>query len=277
MRADGKRIKNVDPMYTVASYVMDKRYDAQNMIELDIPVSPMQDYINSKRNENIIISHLALILAAYVRTVAEFPALNRFIVNKKVYARNELAVGMVVLKPECEDGTMNKIYFEPEDDIFTVQKKLVNYIEVNRKSGPTNSTDKVAAALLRIPGLANIGVGIFKLMDRYGLLPRAIINASPFHTSMSISNLGSIRTNHIFHHCYNFGTTGVFITIGNQREVPRRQNNDIIFERCIPLGVVMDERICSGLYYSKAFHKMKSYLKNPSLLEGAPLCVQREI
>ena len=92
MRRDGKRLKNTDPMYTVAAYIMDKRVDSMNMVTIDIPVDSMQDYINTKRKEGINISHMALIIAAYLRTVSEFPELNRFVVNKKIYARNEIAV-----------------------------------------------------------------------------------------------------------------------------------------------------------------------------------------
>ena len=58
--------------------------------------------------------------------------------------------------------------------------------------------------------------------------------------------------------------------MGNLREVPKRQGGEIIFERSIPLGIVMDERICSGSYFAMAFRKMKKYLKNPELLETPP-------
>ena len=99
MRADGKRVKNADPMYTVAAHIMSKRTDAMNMITIDIPVEPMKEYINEKRKQGINISHMSVVLAAYIRTMKEFPELNRFVVNKKIYQRNEIAVGMVVLKP----------------------------------------------------------------------------------------------------------------------------------------------------------------------------------
>lgn len=39
MRADGKRLRNTDPMYTVAAYVMNKRVDSMNMVTLDIPMT----------------------------------------------------------------------------------------------------------------------------------------------------------------------------------------------------------------------------------------------
>lgn len=276
MRADGRRVKNANPMYTVAAYVMNQRNDAMNMIEEFIPVEPIQNYMRMRRGEGRPVSHLAVVMAAYIRTVAEYPELNRFVVNKRIYARNELAVGMVVLKPGETDGTMNKIYFELEDDVFTVQKRIDEYVAANRESGDTNSTDQLITILLKIPGLVNFGVGVFKLMDRYGLLPKSIIKASPFHTSLVITNLASIRTNHIYHHIYNFGTTSMIIAMGNLREIPTRTKNGVEFVRCMPLGVVMDERICTGSYYARAFAKMRKYLNDPTLLEGEPEVVRRE-
>ena len=109
MRADGRRLKKTDPMYKVAAYIMDKRVDAMNMTTIDIPYEPLQEYINKKRKEGINISHMALIIAAYLRTASQFPEVNRFVVNKKVYARNEFAIGMVVWKSwKDHNGTMAK-------------------------------------------------------------------------------------------------------------------------------------------------------------------------
>lgn len=271
MRADGKRLNNVEPMYEVACHIMNKRTDALNMITIDIPYDPMQKYLNEKRKQGVALSHMAILVAAYLRTVAKFPALNRFVVNNKTYTRNELAVAMVVLKAgEQEEGTMSKMYFNGDDTIFDVHKKITEYVETNREVPENNGTEKMIKILLSIPGLLRWGVRFFKVLDRYGLLPKAVIDMSPFHNSLCISNLISIRTNHIYHHCYDFGTTSIFITMGNLREVPKRKNGEIIFERSIPLGVVMDERICSGSYFAMAFRTMKKYLNNPELLEVPP-------
>lgn len=270
-RADGKRVRKADPMYTVVPYIMDKRYDAMNMTTVDIPVEPIQSYINAKRKEGIRLSHMSVITAAYLRTVYEFPLLNNFIVNKKIYKHNEFKVAMVVLKSlTTEQETMSKVQFELDDTIFEVNDKMNAYVENNQKESTQNNTDKMIKFLVSVPGLVNIGVGIFKLLDRYGLLPKFITDLSPFHASLTITNLASIRTNHIYHHIYQFGTTSVFIAMGNTREVPKRKGDEIVFEKCIPLGVVMDERICSGLYFAKAFRSLKRYLNDPSLLEEKP-------
>ena len=37
MRPDGIRVKNQDPMYELIPFFLPRRYDAQNMITIDIP------------------------------------------------------------------------------------------------------------------------------------------------------------------------------------------------------------------------------------------------
>ena len=60
------------------------------------------------------------------------------------------------------------------------------------------------------------------------------------------------------------------VALGNAREVAFREKGEIVFKTCLPLGVVMDERICSGHYFASAFQNMKRYFSNPSLLEMSP-------
>lgn len=277
MRADGKRVKNLDPMHTLMPYMMTKRVDSMNMITIDIPVEPIKEYINEKRKQGINISHMGVVLAAYVRTLKYFPELNYFVVNKKIYKRNEIAVGMVVLKPgDMGNGTMSKMYFTENDTIFEVNDIINKYVEENREAPENNGTEKIMKAILRVPGLVPFAVGFIKWCDKHGLLPKAILNMSPFHMSLGLTNLASIRTNHIYHHCYEFGTTSVFFAMGNTREVPKRKGGEIYFEKCMPIGVVMDERIASGSYFAMAFRKMSTYLRDPRLLETPPVETDEE-
>ena len=277
MRKDGRRIKTIDPMYKIIGQIMVDRNDAMNMIELTVQQDPIRKYIRRKKDEGYTFSHLAVVMAAFIRTVAEYPFLNRFVVNRTLYARNELAVGMVVLKPGETEGTMNKMYFKPDMTIYQIQEVLDEYINTNRGTGETNSTDKIINTLLSIPGLARVGVGILKWMDWHGLLPKAIINASPFHCSMTITNLASIGTNYIFHHVYNFGTTSMIMAMGNTREDAVRRRGVIVFDKVIPIGLVMDERIAEGVQFAMACRKLQSILQDPSVLEQPPVEVKEDI
>ena len=270
-RADGTLLRHTDPMYRIVAHVMKKRSDSMNSITIDVPLEPIERYIRQKKKEGRTMSHMAVIMAAYNRTVCEFPALNRFIVNKRAYSRNEIAIGMVVLRAGATGAeTMSKIYLKPEDTILDVEDRIQQYVEENRDNQGNNATDKLIATLVGIPGLLRLAVNVLVWMDWHNLLPKSIIDASPFHVSMVFTNLASIRTNHIYHHCYDFGTTSMAVAAGNTREVPRRKGGEIIHEKCLPLGVVMDERIASGYYFSCAFRRMKEYLKNPELLESPP-------
>ena len=277
-RADGIKLKHTDVMYRIAAHVMAKRSDAQNAIELFIPQAPVKAYIQEKRKEGRPISHLAVFMAGFVRLFAEYPALNRFIVNKTPYARKEIAFGMVVMGAKADEGTanegtMSKIYFDPNDDVFEVERKIQEYIVKNRKGD--NATEDLMRKLTAIPGVLRFAVNFLKWADKHNLLPKSIIDASPFHCSMVFTNLASIRTNHIYHHCYDFGTTSMVVAAGNAREIPHKKNGEIVLEKCIPLGVVMDERICSGHYFANAFARYRQFMNDPHLLEGsAPLILE---
>ena len=274
-RADGTRLKHADVMYRIASHVMAKRSDSMNAITLNIPAEPIQKYIREKSREGRPVSHLAILMGGFVRLMAEYPALNRFIVNKEPYARNELAYGMVVMgakagSGKANEGTMSKIFFDRNDDIFEIERKIQEYVAKNREGD--NATEDLMKKLTSIPGILRGAVNLIKWADKHGLLPKSVIDASPFHCSMVFTNLASIRTNHIYHHCYDFGTTSMVVAAGNAREIPHTRNGQIVLEKCIPLGVVMDERIASGHYFATAFSRYKQFMKDPSLLEGpAPI------
>lgn len=271
MRADGNKLKNLDAFYKATPRFMPHRYDSMNMITIDIPLDPMREYINKRRKTTNPVSHLAIIIAAYIRTVSQFPELNRFVVNKKFYARNEITVSMVVLKKGSEHGEMNKMYFEPDDTIDDVVKKLNQYIKENSaEDGNGNKTDKALDILCKVPGLFSAGIPFLKWVDKHGLLPKKVIDASPFHASLLITNLSSIRTNHIYHHVYEFGTTGIGMAMGNYRFKAEKKGDEISYIKTLPLGIVMDERIASGSFFAIAFRQFEKYCRNPELLEEKP-------
>ena len=271
-RADGKMLKHSDPMYRLAAHFMKKRSDSMNSITIDIPLEPIEAYIKQKKKEGRTMSHMAVILSAFNRTLCEYPALNRFVVNKRIYARNEVVVGMVVLKAGATGAeTMGKIYLQPEDTILDVEDRIQKYVADSRDNSKENKADKIINTLVNLPGLMRLAVAVLKWMDWHNLLPKSIIDASPLHQSLVFTNLASIRTNHIYHHVYDFGTTSMAMAAGNTREVPRRlRSGEIVHEKCLPIGLVMDERIASGYYFSQAFRKLKELLKNPALMEQPP-------
>ena len=268
MRPDGTRVKDLPPIVAAVPYIMPKRYDAWNSITEYIDEEAIKSYIREKRRSGVRINHMAVIIAAYYKAIQTNPKLNYFVVNSHIYRRNHFSVSFVILKKLADgspDETTLKIYLEPSDTVFTIQQKITDAIEANRHTEQKNSTDKFARMMFSVPGLPKFVVWLAYHLDKHGLLPRKIIDLSPFHTSLFITNLASINTSCIFHHCYEFGTTGVFICMG--RPVPDPMAPAGIRKKLMPLGVVMDERIATGIEYSRFFAAFSRYLRKPEVLE----------
>lgn len=278
-RPDGRKLKNLDYEYPVGAHIMSRRTDAMNMTTLDIPLEPIHRYLNQKRKEGLRYSHLTVIVAAVIRTISRYPALNRFVVNKRIYARNELAIGMVVLKGGRIDavGTTDKMKFDPSNTIDDVNRIINDYIEKNRKEDDVNGTDRVAKRLVNTPGLLRAGVSFMKWLDKHNWMPKAVIEISPFHCTMMLTNLASIKTDYVFHHAYDFGTVSLTLALGKPRMVPMVHKGEVSMERCMPMGLVMDERIASGSYFAMAFREFRKMLENPVLLETPPEKVVEDI
>ncbi len=275
-RADGYRVRTNDAMYELVPYIMPYRYDASNSVTVDIDLDLMQDYIRKCRKKGINMSHMSIIIAGALRIASQNPFLNRFVMNRKIYARNHFCVSFVTLQPGKTSDTVNKLYFSLDDDIFTVNRKVQEAIERTQQPTSQNALDKLMASLVRIPFLVGAAVGVLKFIDKYFTLPFSIINASPFHTSLFITNLASIRTNAIYHHLYEFGTTGIFISMGQPERRIEKNGETVEEKKIMPLGIVTDERIANGHYYGRCFRELNRYYKNPELLEVPPEQVVRD-
>lgn len=268
MRPDGTRVKGLSAVVQALPYVMPKRYDAQNMTTETADEDVIRKYIREKRREGRAVTHMSLLIAAYYRAFLRHPKVNYFIMNSKIYKRNHFCVSFVMLKTRADgtpDETTLKIFLEPEDTVFTISRKIKEHIDRNLQAAHNNRTDRFANFAFRVPGLARLVFGLAYHLDLHGLLPRKIIDLSPFHTSLFITNLASINTSYIFHHCYEFGTTSVFICMGKPVLDPLAGPGSR--KKLMPLGVVMDERVATGIEYSRFFAAFSRYLKNPEVLE----------
>ena len=270
-RYDGRRVRNIDPIQCITPYIMKTRTDSMNMFEESISCGEMDAFIKAKRAEGLRLSYMHLTIAAIVRTIALRPRLNRFVMNGRIYTRPKIWVSFVVhhdLRTE-EDGTTIKLCFEGTESLREICEKIDEaVIKETTKHTEANATDKLAKLVTSIPGpLIKFVVGTLMWMDRHNIMPKAVIEASPFHTTVFITNLRSLGINHIFQHVYEFGTTGLFVAIGKERRVPEVQGSSVGIGKQMGMGVVSDERFCDGLYFARSLKMMKKFMSEPQLLE----------
>ncbi|MCL2545421.1 MAG: 2-oxo acid dehydrogenase subunit E2 [Clostridia bacterium] len=260
------------PPYTqITPYIMTRRCDAENNMRVEIDIDPIAEYIASLPPEAPRVSYMTLIIAAYVRALRKYPQVNRFIRGKKYYQRKDITVCFVVLKTRESDGsyeeTVLKLKLDPDATLFEVCERVNKAVEDNREMAHENVTDKLLAWVLRAGPLVTLLVNAIKAMDYFGVVPKAVAEGSPFHTGLFITNLMSIRANYAYHHLYEFGTNSLFVSMGNcQRRLVLREGQ-ATEKRYMPLGVTVDERICSGFEFICFFREFESYMRKPKRLE----------
>lgn len=269
-RSDGRRIKNVEPIFKVLPTVMKERNDSQVLFKQDIPLGPLDEYINKKAEEGIRLSYMNIIYAALVRIIGQRPKLNRFIMSGNVYARDSIFVSLMIKKNLSDDApeTLTKIEYTGNENIIEIKDKLDKVISENKEYDTSNNTDSLVETLAKIPTcIVKIAVNILMWMDKHGIMPKAVISASPFHTSVFLTNVGSLGIDSIYHHIYNFGTTSLFFAMGKKKKSYVYEDDEIRQEKCITIAFVGDERICDGYYYASSFKQLQKILKHPEVLE----------
>lgn len=270
-RSDGKKIKDLPPIFKIMPCVMPERVDSQVYFKQDIALKSLDEYIDRKAEEGIKISYMNIVYAAIVKIIGERPNLNRFAMNGSLYQRNKVYVSLVIKKSLTDDGTETpiKLDFDGSENIFEIKKKLDEAIEKNKEVSNMNGTDKLTLAFSFIPnGLIRVAFKFLMFLDKHGLMPKKIIEVSPFHTSVFLTNVGSLGIDSIYHHIYNFGTTSMFFSMGKKKKSYIYEDDEFRQEKCITLAFVGDERICDGYYYASSFKLLSKYLKKPELLEG---------
>lgn len=273
LRSDGKKIKTIDPIMKLVPHVMPQRNDAMVMSHYDIDCKGMDEYIFSKRKEGIHLTYMDLLIAAIVRVMAMRPKLNRFIMNGRVFKRNDIEIGFTIKKAllDTAEETTVKLSFEGTETLMQVHEALQKEIIANSSVSASNDTDALAKLLTLVPnGMIRAMVGFLKFMDRHGFLPKSVIKVSPFHASMFLTNMKSIKMNSVFHHIYNFGTVSIFLSMGKEFYQPIVTDADAAtfgIKKVMPIGAVIDERICDGLYFGNSFRELKKLLDTPFLLD----------
>ena len=282
-RSDGYKLRTINPMNKFMPYVMPMRCDACNTYADMFDVTKTDKFCREKVKSGMTnFSFLHVMLASYVRMLAQRPGINRFVSGQKIYHRHDIQIVMTIKKTMSIESpdTCIKVRFSPDDTIDEVYEKFnAAVLEVTSKPDEESNFDSVNKLLSLIPGLlCRWTVKFLNFLDYFGLLPKKLLWVSPFHGSMIITSMGSLGIRPIYHHIYNFGNLPVFLAYGGRRSVVSCDHDGkVSTKKYIEIKAVTDERICDGYYYASAFKLVKRYAENPELLEIKPEQVLEDI
>ncbi len=283
-RIDGRKIRTLAPMAQITAFFQVERNTCSNLFEESFEITHIDRYIRQKRKEGYTdfgITHV--LLAAYVRGVAKYPQLNRFISGQKVYSRgNDIQYCMVVKKDMTLESpdTSIKVHLHPADTAIDVYNKLKAAVDDVKKTQELDSSlDNLIMYLNLIPSVVlKFTVWLLKLLDYFGLLPKFLLELSPFHGSLFFTSMGSLGIPPIYHHLYDFGNLPVFGAFGcKRRALEVTEDGSVVQKKYIDVKFVLDERIVDGFYYATFFKYYRRLLAHPEVLDFAPEEVVKDI
>lgn len=246
-----------------------RRSEAEVYISKKIDVSDLVKYMEKKKKDNEEITYFHLFSTAVAKLVYNKPYLNRFIMGSNKYERNEVTLSFVA-KTKFEDDAkelLKVIKIEDDDNVDTISKKIFGSVRKIR-SNEISHTDDFVNSLGKLPGMVmSIIVWFVKKLDRFDLLPKSLTENSIYHSSVLISNLGSIHCDGIYHNLTNFGTNSILLTIGEIKEEACVIDGKIDKRYICDFGITLDERIADGVYFAKSLNLLEYILNNPSMLE----------
>lgn len=281
-RTDGRRIRSLPAMDRISPYIMVDRTGAGNLFSASVEITALERYIHRKRREGL--AHFGLmhtVIAAYVRTVAKYPGLNRFIAGQRLYSRGEdISMCMTVKKEMSASSpdTVVKVHLSPRDTAADVYAKFNSHLEDAKNDSLDSGVDHVAGILSFIPGLMlKFAVWLLKALDYFGLIPLFLLEVSPFHGSVYFTSMGSLGILPVYHHLYDFGTIPVFCAFGHKRHAEEIKGGEIVKRKYLDIKFNLDERICDGYYYAGAIKHFLRLLEHPDLLDMPPAAVEKDI
>lgn len=273
-RSDGYRLRKANPFFRIIPHIMPTRNDAQIFFDERVYLEGSRELIHKLRKEGVRVGFLHIVIAAMVRVISQKPKINRFVVGKRTYARKEISFSLAVKKEMSEDGeeTTIKVKFDPTDTLYDVVEKLNVAIDQNKGDNEDNSTDKFAKFFHVLPQfIVTAAVGFIKWLDNHNKLPKFIIELSPFHSSMFITDLGSLGIKPVYHHIYNFGTNTIFIAFGVRTKEQIIEDDLTVNERkAMDLKIVADERVVDGFYFASAIKLAMRTMRHPEVLLSPP-------
>lgn len=280
-KKEGRRIKTMPPMSIIEPFIMKDRNDATNYIAGTVDVGPMEEYIRRKHEQGLEgFNAMHVFLATFVRAMAKYPCMNRFIRGQRVYARYGIEV-MITVKMEMtleSPDTVVKLFFPKDataEDVYRITTETINAA----RTAETNDFDGLTKMLKLMPRpIMGLFIKILKFLDYFGWLPRSLTKLSPFHGSFAITSMGSLGIPPIYHHLYNFGNMPIFFAFGvKYRKNELQKDGTVKALHCIDYRITCDERIADGYTYATALKYMRGIYRHPEVLDEKPEVVNEDI
>lgn len=281
-RREGHRIRGFSPIHKIVPFFSKSDCDNSNSFLCSVDSRNVDLWVRERRAKNMSrLELLHVFIAAYVRTVAHCPAINRFVSGDQIYARHNIQVLININDDDASfaSDSSHKVVFEATDNINDVYRKINSVLDENRASSQVNSADEFAQTISGMPRfVTSFALWILRTLDYYDILPSNFLSSSPFHGSITMTDLSSIGVAPATSSLHSFGNIPLSFCIGAHRRAVETDASGSLGERhYLDYSLVFDKRICTTTYQAAAIKYFEHYIQNPHLLEKSPTQVEEDI
>jgi hypothetical protein len=259
-RADADVVKDAPLTRRVLPLLMPTRAEALVYFDMDVDAAPIDATVAAWRAGGINASVLHVWVAAAVRVLHEHPRLNRFASGGRLYQRRGVWISFSGKTEKTTQGSLRAVKAQFDPTATPLQHAAVMETAIaSVRDARKNTTERELSLLFRLPILMQqMLMSLLLIADRFGLLPRVMIDSDPMFASLFVANLGSLGMDAASHHLFEYGSIPLFCTIGQKRDSMGKQT--------YPFRFTFDERTEDGLYCYQAIQRMKELLaQRPSM------------
>ncbi len=274
-RRDGRRLHTISPIFQLSPFTMLSPADAAVGFSDAADVSAVETWLRTRRaagDEDISLIHI--VIAAYVRTLALYPALNRFVAGRFIYARD--AIDIVLPSGgagAAEVGAMSvTVRFQATDTVYDVFRKINTRVDNLKADQSADRLERLAATLVKTPRfILRLGIAVLRWLDYHGWLRPGLTGKSPYHGSALISDDGAFHLPPLFRGINSTGALPVSISVGRIKTVTELDKAGQLHDhKMLDFAVTFDGRIVESAYVGAAFRYFRYFLSNPDTLENPP-------
>ncbi len=266
-RRDSTRVDLGRSLNALFPYLMKGRNESIAYYPVVVDAENLLAHVEKVKGTDEEISIFEAVLLALVRILRERPTLNRYIIGRRLYQRDNVELSFVARRQYALDSSETNVFVKvkPEDDAATALQKIRGEIKV-AKSGEQKDDDALVGLFLRLPrGVLRFAVKALDLWDFYVDTPGFLRGIDPLRCSAYIANLGSVGMGAAYHHLFEWGTCSLFVTIGQVKPtVVVGPDGNPAVRRTMELKIALDERIADGYYDARALELFDSYLNEPA-------------
>ena len=269
-RVNVKRI-NMKGMEQILIDLKPRRCDADVFLNTGVDVTNLVKYIDKKKKEGYKYTYFHAFVLALAKTIYNRPKLNRFIQNRHMYIHTDVVIAFVA-KVEFRDNAkelMLQIPISPDETLDSLSNKIREKVDtIRNKKSKTKGANSAIDILGKLPNIIRIPlIGLLKLMDQKGMLPKSLQEDDIYFSSAIVTDIGSLKSDSIYHNNTNFGTCSSITAIGEIRDKKVIIDGSEKNIKSCNFGINFDERIADGFYLIKSFKLLEYILNNPELLE----------